>query len=149
MSGLGALDNTAHPPDRRVAAASSSGIVDARLTPSTNQDYLGLVRSRGEDPIALWGEPADDEQTWLRHNPYDLVPALRSVPLSVSAGDGRPGALDAPGTPTDEVVASIGAQNRAFADRLRAEHVEARIDLYSAGTRNWVYRQPELIWPGP
>jgi S-formylglutathione hydrolase FrmB len=149
MGGLGALNYAAHHPGRYAAAASFSGIVDTRLTPSTSQDYLGLVRSQGEDPLALWGDPAADEETWRRHNPYNLVPALRGVPLFVSAGDGRPGPLDAPGTPTDEVEASIGAQNRAFADRLRAEHVDAQIDLYGAGTHNWVYWERELhvAWP--
>jgi S-formylglutathione hydrolase FrmB len=149
MGGLGALGYAARHPGRYAAAASFSGIVHTRLTPSVSENCLGLVRSRGEDPVALWGDPTTDAETWRRHNPYDLVPALRGTPIFVSAGDGRPGPLDPPGTATDEIEASIGAQNRALVDRLRAEGIDARVDLYGAGTHNWVYWQRELhaAWP--
>jgi diacylglycerol O-acyltransferase / trehalose O-mycolyltransferase / mycolyltransferase Ag85 len=149
MGGLGALTYAAHHPGRYAAAASFSGIVHTRLTSSTSQNYLGLIQSQGEDPAALWGDPATDDEIWRRHNPYDLVPALRGTPLYISAGDGRPGPLDAPDTPADQIETSIGAENRAFADRLRSEGVDARINLYGAGTHNWVYWQRELdaAWP--
>jgi S-formylglutathione hydrolase FrmB len=149
MGGLGALGYAARHPGRYAAAASFSGIVHTRLTPEVSQNDLGLVRSQGEDPTALWGDPVADEKTWRQHNPYDLVPALRGVRLFVSAGDGRPGPLDPPGTPADEIETAIGAENRAFADRLRADGVDARVDLYGAGTHNWAYWQRELhaAWP--
>jgi diacylglycerol O-acyltransferase/trehalose O-mycolyltransferase len=149
MGGLGALDYAARHPGRYAAVASFSGIVHTRLTPEVTDDYRGLVQSQGADPAALWGDPVADAETWRAHNPYDLVPALRGTPLFVSAGDGRPGPLDPPGTPADEIETAIGAQNRALAERLRAEGVEARIDLYGAGTHNWVYWQRELhlAWP--
>jgi S-formylglutathione hydrolase FrmB len=37
----------------------------------------------------------------------------------------------------------------AFAERLRADGVDAQVDLYGAGTHNWVYWQRELhaAWP--
>jgi diacylglycerol O-acyltransferase/trehalose O-mycolyltransferase len=144
MGGLGALGYTARHPGRYAAAASFSGIAHARLSPAVTQDYLGLVSSHGADPLALWGDPTADAATWAQHNPYDLVPALRGTPLFVSAGDGRPGPLDPPGAAVDEIEASIGAQNRALAQRLRAEGVDAQVDLYGAGTHNWVYWQREL-----
>jgi S-formylglutathione hydrolase FrmB len=149
MGGLGALGYAARHPGRYAAAASFSGTVHVRLTPSVSRDYLGLVESQGEDPTALWGDPDADAETWRRHNPYDLVPDLRGVALYVSAGDGRPGPLDSPGTPVDEIETSVGAQNRALAERLRAENVDARINLYGAGTHSWVYWQRELhaAWP--
>lgn len=149
MGGLGALGYAARHPGRYAAAASFSGIVHTRLTPSTSQNYLGLIRSEGEDPPALWGDPVADEATWRRHNPYDLVPTLRGTPLFVSAGDGRPGPLDPPGAAADEIETAIGAENRAFVERLRAEGVDAQVDLYGAGTHNWVYWQRELhdAWP--
>jgi diacylglycerol O-acyltransferase/trehalose O-mycolyltransferase len=149
MGGLGALGYAARHPGRYAAAASFSGVVHTRLSPAVTQHYLGLVRSSGADPLALWGDPAADAPTWGEHNPYDLVPALRGTPLFVSAGDGRPGPLDPPGTAADGIEASIGAQNRALAQRLRDEGVDAQVDLYGAGTHNWVYWQRELhaAWP--
>ena len=149
MGGLGALGYAARHPGHYAAAASFSGIAHTRLSPAVSRNYLGLVESQGEDPLALWGDPVADEETWRRHNPFDLVPALRGIPLYVSAGDGRPGPLDPPGTAVDEIETAIGAGNRALADRLRAEGVDARINLYGAGTHNWVYWQRELdaAWP--
>lgn len=149
MGGLGALGYAARHPGRYAAAASFSGIAHTRPSPAVSRNYLGLVESQGEDPLALWGDPVADEETWRRHNPFDLVPALRGIPLYVSAGDGRPGPLDPPGTAVDEIETAIGAGNRALADRLRAEGVDARINLYGAGTHNWVYWQRELdaAWP--
>lgn len=42
-----------------------------------------------------------------------------------------------------------GAQNRAFAQHLQAVGTAATVDLYGAGTHNWVYWQRELhrAWP--
>lgn len=148
MGGLGALGYAARHPGRYAAAASFSGTVHTRLGPP--EGFLAFLRSQGEqDPTALWGDPVADEETWRRHNPYDLVPALRGTPLYVSSGDGRPGPLDPPGTATDDIETSIGAQNRAFVDRLRAEGVDAQVNLYGAGSHSWVYWQRELraAWP--
>jgi diacylglycerol O-acyltransferase / trehalose O-mycolyltransferase len=149
MGGLGALDYAAHQPGRYAVAVSISGVVHTRLSPEVSQNYLGLIRSEGADPEALWGDPAGDAATWARHNPFDLVEGLRGVRLFVAAGDGSPGPLDPPGTPANEIEASIGAQNRAFAEQLRARGVDAQLDLYGPGTHNWVYWQRELhhAWP--
>jgi acetyl esterase/lipase len=103
----------------------------------------------GVDPNALWGDPDRDAANWARHNPYDLAPDLRGTRVFVAAGDGRPGPLDAAGATTDGIEVSIGAQNRAFFEHLKAVGVEATVDLYGAGTHNWVYWQRELhrAWP--
>jgi S-formylglutathione hydrolase FrmB len=149
MGGLGALGYAARHPGRYAAAASFSGIAHTRLSPAVTQDYLGLLQAYGADPLALWGDPAADAPNWEQHNPYDLVPALRGTPLFVSAGDGRLGPLDPPGTAADEIETSIGAQNRALAHRLRDEGVDAQVDLSGAGTHSWGYWQRELheAWP--
>jgi diacylglycerol O-acyltransferase / trehalose O-mycolyltransferase len=149
MGGLGALDYAAHHPGRYVVAASISGVVHTRLSPEVSQDYLGLIRSEGADPEALWGDPAGDAATWAQHNPFDLVDGLRGVRLFVAAGDGSPGPLDPPGPAPDRIETSIGAQNRAFAEQLQARGVDAQLDLYGPGTHNWVYWQRELhrAWP--
>ena len=150
MGGLGALGYAARHPGRFGAAASISGIVHTRLSEAVTQDYRGLVRQEtGADPDALWGNPVTAAANWARHNPYDLAPELRGTRVFLAAGDGKPGPLDAAGAATDPIEVSIGAQNRAFAQHLQAVGTAATVDLYGAGTHNWVYWQRELhrAWP--
>jgi S-formylglutathione hydrolase FrmB len=150
MGGLGALGYAARHAGRFTAAASISGIVHTRLSPEVVQNYRGLVRQEtGADPDALWGDPVRDAANWARHNPYDLAPELRGTRVFLAAGDGKPGPLDAAGATTDPIEVSIGAQNRAFAQHLQAVGTAATVDLYGAGTHNWVYWQRELhrAWP--
>lgn len=149
MGGLGALDYAARHPGMFTVAASFSGVVDTRLSPGVSQAYLSLVESQGEDPYALWGDPDGDVDVWRAHNPYDLAARLAGTRLYISAGSGQPGPLDSAGTTRDQTETDIRAQNEAFAKRVRALHLDARIDLYSPGTHNWVYWQRELhkAWP--
>lgn len=149
MGGLGALDYAARNPGMFAVAASFSGVVNTRLSEDQSRRYTGLVRSQGEDPRNLWGDPRNDASRWQAHNPYDLAPRLRGVKLFVSAGDGRPGPLDATGTRQDEIEQSLRAENDAFAQRVRELDIDATIDLYSPGTHSWVYWQRELdrAWP--
>jgi diacylglycerol O-acyltransferase / trehalose O-mycolyltransferase len=149
MGGLGALDYAARRPGMFTVAASLSGIVHTRLSIDESRGYLGLIQSQGEDPLALWGDPDANMDTWKQHNPYDLAPQLKGVRLFISAGDGRPGPLDPAGTNEDSIEAAIGAENRAFAHRVQQLGLNAQIDLYRPGTHNWVYWQRELhrAWP--
>ena len=149
MGGLGALSYAARHPGKFSVAASFSGIVHTRLSSDHEQGYLNLVSSQGEDPQALWGDPASDEDTWKAHNPYDLASRLAGTKLFVSAGNGQPGPLDPAGAISDEIEISIGEENEAFAKRLRELGLDAQIDLYGDGTHNWVYWQRELdrAWP--
>ena len=149
MGGLGALDYAARHPGMFTVAASFSGIVDTRLSDDESQGYVSLVRSQGGDPQSLWGDPTADAGVWRAHNPYDLAPLLKGVRLFVSAGDGRPGPLDVSRSHADPIESSIGAENVVFARRLRTLRLDATIDLYGAGTHNWVYWQRELhrAWP--
>jgi diacylglycerol O-acyltransferase / trehalose O-mycolyltransferase len=149
MGGLGALDYAARHPGMFTVAASFSGIVHTRLSNNEAQGYLGLIQSQGEDPLALWGNPDANVDTWKQHNPYDLAPQLKGVRLFISAGNGRPGPLDGAGTNEDSIETSIGAENRAFARRVQQLGLDAEIDLYGPGTHNWVYWERSLhrAWP--
>ena len=149
MGGLGALGYAARNPGMFRAAVSISGIVHTRLTDAQSRAYLTLIQFQGEDPQRLWGDPDSDADVWKAHNPYDLAPKLAGTRLFVSAGNGRPGPLDFAGTGEDAIEASIGAENDAFAQRIRDLGLDARIRLYGPGTHNWNYWQRELhkAWP--
>ena len=149
MGGLGALGYAARHPGMFTVAASFSGIVNTRLAPGESQAYLGLLRSQGEDPFGLWGDPGSDVDVWRAHNPYDLAARLAGTRLFISAGSGQPGPLDSAGATADQIEIAIRAENDAFVKRLRALHLDAQIDLYTPGTHNWVYWQRQLhkAWP--
>lgn len=149
MGGLGALGYAARHPGRFAVAASFSGIVDTRLSDGESQAYVGLVATHGADPYGLWGDPATDQDIWRAHNPADLAPGLGTTRLFVSAGDGRPGPLDPRGTTDDQTETALSAENEAFVARIRALHLDARVDLYGPGTHSWAYWRRELdrAWP--
>jgi S-formylglutathione hydrolase FrmB len=149
MGGLGALGYARHP-GRYAAAASFSGIVHTRLSSDVSRGYLGFVSSQGvADPLALWGDPDADAAIWKQHNPYDLAPLLKNIPLFISAGNGQPGPLDESGTAPDSIEPTINAENKKFVRQLHKINANVTVDLYGAGTHNWVYWQRELhrAWP--
>ena len=148
MGGLGALGYAARHPDQYAAVASFSGITHTLYTEHA-QNYLGLVESEGEDPLALWGDPDRDVEVWRQHNPYDLAEKLKGRPVFISCGNGAPGKLDAAGTSPDGIEESLYAENKAFAERLKEVGVDAQIRFYGDGTHNWPYWQRELgiAWP--
>ena len=149
MGGLGALDYAARHGGMFRAAASFSGIVDTRLTPRESQAYVGLVRAQGQDPSGLWGDPRDHAAVWAAHNPYDLAPDLRGVPLYLAVGTGKPGPLDPAGAAPSTIESALAAENQAFAARLHALNIPANYDFYGPGTHNWPYWQRDLhrTWP--
>lgn len=149
MGGLGALDYAARHPGMFRAAASFSGIVDTRLTVQESTRYVELVRSQGEDPTRLWGDPHDQAGVWAAHNPFDLAPALRGTRLFLAVGTGQPGPLDPGSTAPDTLESSLAAENSALAARLHDLNIPAQLDFYGAGTHNWPYWQRDLhhTWP--
>jgi diacylglycerol O-acyltransferase/trehalose O-mycolyltransferase len=149
MGGLGALSYAARHPGMFRAVASFSGVVDTRLSPQESSGYQQLVRSYGQDPEDLWGDPTTAAATWAAHNPYDLAAKLRGVRIYLSAGTGTPGPLDPDGTAQDSIEASIHAENVAFDHRLRSLHIQVTTDFYGAGTHSWPYWERELgrAWP--
>lgn len=149
MGGLGALNYAARHRGMFRAAASFSGIVDTRLTPRESQRYVDLVRSQGEDPSGLWGGPRDHAAVWAEHNPYDLAPSLRGIPLYLAVGSGKPGPLDPAGTAPSTIESALATENQAIAARLRALNIPAQYDFYGSGTHDWPYWQRDLhrAWP--
>jgi S-formylglutathione hydrolase FrmB len=148
MGGLGALAYAARHPDQYAAVASFSGITHT-LYAEHARNYLRLVESEGEDPLALWGDPDRDVVVWGQHNPYHLVEQLKGRPVFLSCGNGSPGPLDPTRTGPDDIEESLYAENEAFAERLKEVGVDAQIRLYGDGTHNWPYWQRELgmAWP--
>jgi diacylglycerol O-acyltransferase / trehalose O-mycolyltransferase len=142
MGGAGALTYAARHPGMFRAAASYSGVVHP-LQPGWPEGFLGLLRSFGEDPLALWGDPVAQRQIWEAHDPYHLAQRLRQLPLFVSVGDGTAGPFDPPGT-FDQLEAALSLQNRALAGRLQQLGAEVRVDFYGPGTHSWPYWEREL-----
>lgn len=148
MGGLGALGYAARHPGRFRAAASFSGITHTRLSVQQSRGYLGLLRSEGEHPYALWGAPDRDAAVWAAHNPYDLAPRLATMPLFISVGNGRPGPLDAGGG-DDGIEQDLLAENTALRTRLIELGALATFDFYGPGTHDWPYWERALhrAWP--
>jgi diacylglycerol O-acyltransferase / trehalose O-mycolyltransferase / mycolyltransferase Ag85 len=149
MGGLGALSYPARHPEMFAAAASFSGIVHTQLSPQVSQNYLGLLRQQGADPVALWGDPATDAEIWAEHNPYELAAKLLGTSVYISVGDGRPGPLDPPGASDDGLETMLHAENVALRDRLSELGVEVSANFYGPGTHTWPYWQRALhdSWP--
>ena len=62
----------------------------------------------------------------------------------MSAGNGRPGPLDDPDTPADDIEPTVLRERRAFVHRLRSEGIPAQVDFYGPGTHAWPYWEREL-----
>jgi diacylglycerol O-acyltransferase/trehalose O-mycolyltransferase len=141
MGGLGAMAYAARHPGMFRAAASFSGLLHPLADPGI---MTGLFASHTADPKAIWGDPRRDHDVWAAHDPTELAGALRGVRLFMSAGDGRPGPLDSPATPRDNIEPTTLREGRAFLARLRAARIPARVDFYGPGTHTWPYWQREL-----
>lgn len=146
MGGFGALSYAARHRDLFRAAASFSGLADAR---AWAPGIEALLTAYGDDPQALWGDPALQKRVWKAHNPYDLMPRLRGLPLYVACGNGRPGPLDPPGTAPDAGETGIGHLNERFVAKAHRLHLPLRAELYGPGTHSWPYWQRDLhhAWP--
>ena len=149
MGGLGAMAYAARHPGMFRAAASYSGLLHTRYDgpPSPGAPIVqNLLGTFGEDPGALWGDPARNAGVWAAHNPHDLAPRLRGVDLFVSAGNGQPGPLDgpAPSAQAQQIEADLYPQSLAFVERLRQLGIPVRFDDYGPGTHDWPYWEREL-----
>jgi diacylglycerol O-acyltransferase/trehalose O-mycolyltransferase len=141
MGGLGAIGYAARHPGMFHAAASFSGL----LHPLGDPDFMtGLFADHTPDPDAVWGDPRRDRRVWAAHDPTELAGRLQGTRLFVSSGDGRPGPLDAPDAPPDDIEPTVLRQSQAFVRSLRAEQIPARVDFYGAGTHTWPYWEREL-----
>ncbi|GAA2758761.1 alpha/beta hydrolase [Actinopolymorpha rutila] len=144
MGGFGALSYAGRHPGMFRAAASDSGVVDTRYTPGATQFVLDLAGGYVDDPLRLWGDPRAQASVWAAHNPADLVPRLRHLPLYLSCGNGQAGPLDPPGR-TSAYETLFESENRVLADRLRqAGAHQLETHFYGPGTHSWPYWQREL-----
>ncbi|MBM9623690.1 alpha/beta hydrolase [Streptomyces zhihengii] len=159
QGGFGALSYAARHPGLFRAVAGYSGFVHPLRHPHAvraGMTYLGL------DWRALWGDPVAQRRVWEAHDPYHLARHLRGTRVHLSAGDGRPGALDPPGTGPDPHVpgledpadpfpadvispteALMGEESRLVAERLRDEGVQVSTHFYR-GTHSPPYWHREF-----
>jgi diacylglycerol O-acyltransferase / trehalose O-mycolyltransferase len=144
MGGFGALSYAARNPGLFQAAASYSGVVDNRHTPGAAGTILGFVRRYNLDPIALWGDSGAQADIWAAHNPVDLAPRLRHIPIYLSCGNGENGPLDPPDV-SGGIEVLLEDENLLLAERLDevgARHVVTH--FYGPGTHAWAYWEREL-----
>ena len=148
MGGLGAMAYAARHPGMFAAAASYSGLLHTRYVgdPIGGPRLIqGLLGDFGEDPAALWGDPARQASVWAAHNPYDLAAQLGGVTLFVSVGGGRPGPLDGPGNPEGQrIEQQVRPQSLAFVARLRQQGIPVRFEDDGPGVHDWPFWQREL-----
>jgi S-formylglutathione hydrolase FrmB len=125
------------------AVASYSGALTT--IPAAAQVIVrGSLVLQGFDPNALWGDPSAQLQIWQEHDPYSLAEQLVGIPVFVSAGNGNPGPLDAPGTRFDALEQAVLQSAQAFSANLAGLGGDVTTDLYGAGTHSWPYWQQEL-----
>jgi S-formylglutathione hydrolase FrmB len=149
--GYGTMTYAARHPDLFRSAASFSGNLDR-----TSKDDRGAMQADGivtslleQSPqYAQWGDPAVEEVRWRTHNPVDLAPNLRGIPLSVATGDGRQGGCS-PGSGTDVIEGNVFVKNQTFVARLQALGISHSTRFYSPGTHTWCFwaRELEAVLP--
>ena len=118
MGGLGAMAYAARHPGMFTRRRLVLGSAPPARRHELHDRALRRVHGR---PRRDLGDPRRDRRVWAAHDPTALAPKLRGTRLFVSAGDGRPGRLDDPYTPPDEIEPTVLRQSRAFVRRLRAE----------------------------
>ncbi len=140
MGGFGAMKYAATYPDRFVAAAAFSGIVDSNV--GGGALHAGLIASDGGTPASVWGLRATDEVRWRSENPWDLAENLRPLSLTVRTGNGEPGPFD--GGRPDPIESAVHPQNVSFHERLAALGIPHVWDDYGPGTHTWPYWTRDL-----
>jgi S-formylglutathione hydrolase FrmB len=142
MGGFGAMKYGATYPDKFVAAAAFSGIVDSNVD---NGAYHAAIPSfDGGNAGSVWGPRATDEIRWRSQNPWDLAANLRPLQLTIRTGNGQPGPLDAPGRPFDAIEAAVQRNSVSLHERLVALGIAHTWDDYGPGTHTWPYWTRDL-----
>ncbi len=137
MGGFGAMKYAAEHPDRFLAAASFSGIVDSNVNAGAIHQLLpGLD---GGTPATVWGPRATDELRWRSQNPWDLAENLRPLQLTIRTGNGQPGPLDDGGAPYDVVEGQAEQNSVSLHERLATLGIAHVWDHYGDGTHTWPY----------
>jgi S-formylglutathione hydrolase FrmB len=142
MGGFGAMSYASRHPDRFVAAASFSGIVDSNVSPETVEALGGLD---GGAPGSIFGQRSTEEVLWRAHNPWDLAENLRGLKLDIRTGDGSPGGPYATQPDnSDPLEQNVHAESLSLHSRLDALGITHVWDDYGAGTHTWPYWARDL-----
>jgi len=145
--GLGCLDYAARHPGMFAAVHSYSGLNNT-LYPGASV-FVELARVRaGESYYKLWGSPILNRNIWEQHNPYDLLPKLKGVPIYISNGDGTKGPLDTKDS-VEVIEPLVDKGDRDFYAQAQKLGLNVTAHFYGAGTHNWPYWQREFhtAWP--
>jgi S-formylglutathione hydrolase FrmB len=135
MGGLGAMGYAARHPGAYQAAASFSGL----LHPAADQEALGgLMRSYDGDPATVYPDG------WEKHDPTELAAKLKGTRLFVSSGNGHAGPFERDKDKFDTTESFVLGESRAFAARLKALKIPAKVDFYGPGIHDWPYWEREL-----
>ena len=142
MGGFGAMKYAATYPDRFVAAASFSGIVDSNVDDGQAHGFLPTFD--GGTPASVWGPRQTDEVRWRSQNPWDLAGNLRPLQLAIRTGNGQRGPLDEGGAPYDPLEAGVHENSVSLHTRLKALRIPHTWDDYGPGTHTWPYWARDL-----
>jgi S-formylglutathione hydrolase FrmB len=142
MGGFGAMKYAATYPDKFVAAASFSGIVDSNV--NDGQAHGALPALDGGTPASVWGPRQTDEIRWRSQNPWDLAENLRPLQLAIRTGNGQPGPFDDGGAPYDPLEGGVHENSVSLHRRLKALRIAHTWDDYGPGTHTWPYWARDL-----
>lgn len=160
MSATSALDLAIQSPGLYQAVGAYSGcpLTSGAIPQAYVYAQLGVF---GANAGNMWGGPGDP--AWAAHDPVLNAERLRGTALYISAGNGVPGAHEAP---TDPSIAGdlgalvnrvavggvmegvVNACTRQLTDRLGGLGIPATV-VYRNGTHAWTYWQDDLhdSWP--
>lgn len=143
MGGFGATSYAARHPGLYSAVASYSGALRSSDNPLVLQLSLTLAGCSNTD--AVWGSSTAQADVWSAHDPYQLVSALRSLPVYIACGDGAPGPLDIAASGQDVLESLAEQANRDFVRALTETGTSKLVtNFYGAGTHTWPYWSREL-----
>jgi S-formylglutathione hydrolase FrmB len=142
MGGFGAMKYAATYPDKFVAAASFSGIVDSNVDDGQTHGFLPSFD--GGTPASVWGPRETDEIRWRSQNPWDLAENLRPLQLAIRTGNGQRGPLDEGGPPYDPLEAGVHENSVSLHKRFKALRIPHTWDDYGPGTHTWPYWARDL-----
>lgn len=128
MGGFGAMSYATRHPDRFVAAASFSGVVD--LTGLAAPEMAVIQTAFTPEP--LWGSFLTHEANWRSHNPTDLAGNLGSMIVRHTTGTGIPCPGDNPAEGIIEAI--ILLMNVSLDHQLTTAGVDHELVVHPCGT---------------
>jgi hypothetical protein len=150
MGGFGAMSYAAQHPDLFAAAGSFSGAIDTDYRyPYANEVLSNASPFTVDLPRrCIWGDPYSQELHWRAADPTYLAGNLRGVSLYIASGNGKPGPLDDPGSPSiylhQNLERFVSPMSHSMDDALTADAVPHVDDFYGNGTHDWPYWMRDL-----